>query len=184
MFWISTLGTSIFSCMGLFRINFFSCRVALECWLCPPEYLLWLGGLDLKECCFFLYMPGGRSVLWCLTRLTWAAWGSLTTCLIWYVVAFDASTFLANCLTLFAGNFSKSTLLSFMLLDTNSSSFKKNHNISLCKILGLSGGYLARDTFPCIALYHSSTDWFPCLKHVSRSNLVVISCACCLQESS
>ena len=33
-----------------------------------------------------------------------------------------------------------------MVLETNCSSFKKNQKISLCKILVVSGGYLARDT--------------------------------------
>ena len=75
--------------------------------------------------------------------------------------------------------FSKSVLLSFMVLETNSSFFKKNQNISLCKILAVSGGHLARDT----ALYRSSTDHVPCLKLVSRQNLAPTSFACGLQKS-
>ena len=45
-----------------------------------------------------------------------------------------------------------------MLLDTNSSSFEKNQKISLCKILAVSGGYLARDTWAYTALYDLSAE--------------------------
>ena len=61
---------------------------------------------------------------------------------------------------------------------------KKNQNISWCKILAVSGGYLARDTCTCTALYYSSTEWLPCLKHVSRLNLALTSLVCGLQKSS
>ena len=60
-----------------------------------------------------------------------------------------------------------------MALETNSSSFKKNKKISQCKILAVSGGYLARETWACTALYHSSTEQLPCLKLVSRTNLAL-----------
>ena len=71
-----------------------------------------------------------------------------------------------------------------MGLETKSSFLKKNQNISLCKILAVSGGYLARDTCACTTLYHSLTYLFPCLKFVSRSNLALTSFACGLQKSS
>ena len=71
-----------------------------------------------------------------------------------------------------------------MVLQTKSLPFKKNQNISLCKILVVSGGYLARHTWACTVLYHSSTDLFPCLKLVSRSNLALTSFTCGLQKSS
>ena len=71
-----------------------------------------------------------------------------------------------------------------MVLETNSSSFKKNRNISQCKILAVSGGYLARDPCACTALYHSSIDLFPCLMLVSMSNLALTSFVCGLQKSS
>ena len=95
-----------------------------------------------------------------------------------------SSSFFASCLTLLAGNLSKSILFSFLVLDTNSSSFKKNQIISLCKILAVSGAYLARDTCACTSLYHSSTKRLPCLKFVSRSNLALSSFTCGLQKSS
>ena len=98
------------------------------------------------------------------------------------MVAFDAFIFYASCLTLLAGNFSRSLLLSFMVLDTNFSSFKKNQNISLCKILTVSGGYLTRDTCAYTTLCHSSTDQFPCMKLVSRSHLALTSFDCGLQN--
>ena len=85
-------------------------------------------------------------------------------------------------LILFAGNFCKSTLHSLMVLDTKSSSFKKNQNISLCKILAVYGGYLARDTCAYTALYQSSTDLLPGHKLVSRSNLALTSFSCGLQK--
>ena len=57
-------------------------------------------------------------------------------------------------------------------------------NISWCKILAVSDGYLAIDIWACTALYHSSTDLFPCLKLVSKTNLALTSFACGLQKSS
>ena len=53
---------------------------------------------------------------------------------------------------------------SLMVLETNSSSFKKNQKILQCKIPAVSGGYLARDTWACTALYHSPTEQLPCLE--------------------
>ena len=79
---------------------------------------------------------------------------------------------------------SKSMFESLMVLETNSSSFRKNQNISLCKILAVSGGYSARDTWAWTAFYHSLTDLFPCLKFVSRLNLALTSLVCGLQKSS
>ena len=99
--------------------------------------------------------------------------GSFATPLMCLAADFEDSIFLASCLTLLAGNFSRSILESFMALERNSSSFRKKQNISLCKILAVSGGCLARDTSAWTALYHSSTDLFPCLKLVSRSNLAL-----------
>ena len=76
--------------------------------LCSLEYLLWLFDLDLWECCFHLALFGGRSVLWCLIRLTYATWGLLATALMCLAVDFEHSIFLASWLTLLAGNLSKS----------------------------------------------------------------------------
>ena len=68
-------------------------------------------------------------------RLICAAWGSLTTCFICLLVAFELSIFLASCLTLLVGNLSRCMLLSFIVLETNSLSLRKNQNISV-KYLG------------------------------------------------
>ena len=70
-----------------------------------------------------------------------------------------------------------------MVLDTKSSSLRKNQNMSLCIILAVSRGYLAKFTCACMALYHSSTLQFPWQKLVSRSNLAWTSFDCSLQYS-
>ena len=106
------------------------------------------------------------------------------TCLIWHAVDLELSSFLASCLTLLAGNFSRSTLPSLMVFETNSSSLNKNQKMSLCKILAVSGGYLARLTWAFTALYHSSTLLLPRQKLVRRSNLACTSFDCSLQKSS
>ena len=64
-----------------------------------------------------------------------------------------------------------------------SSSLRKNHKLSQCKILSVSDGYLARDTWAWTALYHSSTEWLACVKLVSRANLALTLLVCNLQES-
>ena len=76
-------------------------------------------------------MLAGRSVCWCCIRLVCA------TCLMCLVVTFELSIFLASCLTLLAENLSRSIVLSFMVLDTNSSSLRKNQKY-LCKEPSLS----------------------------------------------
>ena len=90
-----------------------------------------------------------------------------------------------SCLwTCLLGNFSKSTLPSFMVLDTNSLSCKKNQNMSQCRILAVSGVCLAKLTCAYIALYHSSTLLLPCLNLLRRSNREFTSLDCGLQNSS
>ena len=84
---------------------------------------------------FFLYFPSGISVHWCLRRLTWVQLvGHLLLALYGHTVALELSSFLASCLTLLAGSFSRSTLLSLMVLETKSSYLRKNQKMSLCKI--------------------------------------------------
>ena len=133
---------------------------------------------------FFLYLYWGSSLLWWCNKLIWAAWGSPDTCFICLAVAFELSNFLANWHTLLAGNLSKSMLPSLMVLDTKSSSLRKNQKMSLCSILAVSKGYLAKFTCTCMALYHSSMLQFPWWKLVSRSNLAQTSFDCSLQYSS
>ena len=150
MFGISTLGTClsflVWACLGS---NFF--LYGGTCW-CSLEYhcvtgWAWLEGVFLLvlswwEVCTLM---SHQMDLGCL----------VVTCNLFDVtcaVAFEASIFLASCLTLLGGNFSKSILLSFMGLDTNSSSFKKNQNMLQCKVFAVSSGCLARDTCACTAL--------------------------------
>ena len=92
--------------------------------------------------------------------------------------------FLASWHTLLAGNLSKSTLPSFMFFETKSSSCRKNQNISLCKILAVSGGYFMRLTCAYTLLYHSSTLLDPWQKLVNKSNLACTSLDWSLQNSS
>ena len=85
----------------------------------------------------------------------------------------ELSIFFASCLTLFVGHLSRSMLLSLIVLETNSSFFRKNEKMSLWCILAVSWGYLAKTAWVCTALYHSSTDLFPCKKLVNKSNLAL-----------
>ena len=94
--------------------------------------------------CLLLALFGGISVLWCLNKFTWVACGSLDIFLMCLAVDLDDSNFLVSCLTLLAGNFSRSMLESIMVFETNSYSMRKNQNMSLCNILAVSAGYFAR----------------------------------------
>ena len=71
-----------------------------------------------------------------------------------------------------------------MVLETKSSSCRKNENISLGKIFAVSGGYFARLTCACTLLYHSSTLLDLWKKLVNKSNLVHTSLDWGLQNSS
>ena len=99
-------------------------------------------------------------------------------------VAFELSYFLANWNTLLAGNLSKLTLPSLMVLDTKSSSFRKNQKMSLWSILAVSRGiWLSL----LVSAQHCTTH--PCcsflvLKLVSKSNLAQTLLDCGLQYSS
>ena len=99
----------------------------------------------------FLYLTFDSSVCWCLIRWIWVACISPATCLI------CLAYFFASWYTLLAGNLSRSTVPSFIALDTNSSSCRKNQNMSLCKIFAVSGGYFARSIWAFTQLYYSST---------------------------
>ena len=111
------------------------------------------------------------------------AYGSPATCLMYLTVALELSIFLGSWHTSLAGNLFKSMLLSLMVFDTNSSSLRKNQMISLCKILAVSCGYLAKATCVCTVFYHSSMLLSPCLKLVSKSNLALTSLDWGLQNS-
>ena len=137
------------------------------------------------KCFCFLKFPGrGISVCWYLIKCVWVACGSLATHLMYLAVALEHSIFLASWCTLLEGNLFKSMSLSSMVFLTNSSSLRKNQKISLCKILAITCGYLAKATCVCTVLYHSSTPLLPCLKLVSKSNLDQTSLDWGLQNSS
>ena len=126
----------------------------------------------------------GSSVLWCHIRLIWVACGSLATCLMCHAVAFELSNFFANWQTLLLENFSRSTLPSVMILDTKSSSHRKNQSMLQCNIFAVSGRYFSKFTCACTALYHSLTLLFPWWKLVNISNQACTSLDCSLQKSS
>ena len=99
--------------------------------------------------------------------------------------SFWAFHFLGQLSDLACRNFFKSLLLSLMIFDTVSSSLrKKKRNIPLCRILAVSCGYFARLIWACTALYHSSTEQYPCLKVVNRSNFALTSFVCGLENTS
>ena len=131
VFGITTLWTSISSLMFLVWIKSFLVGWSMILVL-HLRYLFWLFDLDLWECCFCLLLLCGRSVLWCLIRFTWATWGLLATYLMCLVVDFEDLVFLASCITLLAGNFSRSILESLMVLESNPWSFRKKQKISPC----------------------------------------------------
>ena len=99
-------------------------------------------------------------------------------------VDLEDSNFFAICLTLLAGNLSRSIFESFIVQDTKSSSFRKKQNMSLCRIFAVSCGYPANLIWFWTALCHLPTEQSPCLKLVSRSNLALTSFVWSLQISS
>ena len=120
-------------------------------------YPVWVWHETFSFCIYVeVVLSSGDAVNW-----FGPAWGSPDTCFICLAMAFELSNFLANWCTPLAGNLSRLMLPSLMVLDTKSSSFRKNQNMSLCSILAVSGGYLAKFTCACMALYHSSMLWPP-----------------------
>ena len=148
-----------------FSCNGFACHLYHSC-----DWVVYASQRIFSSCaCLLGGLYVGASLNW------WATWGSLATCLMCLAVTFELSIFFATCLILLVGNLSRSMLPSLIVFETNSSSFKKNQKMSLWMILAVSGGYLAKATWVCTALYHSSTDLFPCKKLVSKSNLALTS---------
>ena len=89
--------------------------------------------LNLKVLFFLLNLQGGISVHWCHKRLTCITCGSLATCFICFAVALELSIFLASWHISLARNMLESILLSLIVLETNSSSFRKNNKIYRCE---------------------------------------------------
>ena len=126
----------------------------------------------------------GSFVCWWCISLIWAACRLPATCLMCLAVAFKLSIFFTSWHTLLAGNLSRSTLPSFIVLDTKSSSLINKQKMLWCNILAVSGGNLARLTWVCTALYHLSMLLLPCWKLVSKSKWALTSLDCGLQNSS
>ena len=110
------------SCGGL-SISFSSC------------WYLYLNDFDFDFLWFLWCLLGGNSVCWWFSKCSCAACGSFDACLMYFAVDLEDSNFFASCLTLLAGNLSKSRFESFIVLKTNSSSLRKNQKMSLCKFL-------------------------------------------------
>ena len=123
MLWITTLGTSISSFVCLVWIKLlkgWSDSLIYACWKVVSACSCLVGIQFLDASCNYFDVSSGLSV--------------------------KTPFSLASCLTLHAGNLSRSILELFYGLGENSSSFRQTkQNISLCKILAVSGGYLARD---------------------------------------
>ena len=99
-------------------------------------------------------------------------------------MALELSHFLASSHTLLVGNFSRVNTAITNGPRTNASSLRKNQKLSLWRIFAVSGGYLAKLTWACTALYHLSTLLLPCQKLVKRSNHACTSFDYGLQKSS
>ena len=92
--------------------------------------------------------------------------GSLAICLMCLVVILELSIFYASCLTLLVGNLSRSMLLSLIVLETNSSSFKKKKDVSV-KDLGCFWGVLSQNNLDlyCIVPF---INWLVSLPEVCK----------------
>ena len=186
MFKITAFVTPVITPQNLPRINcflvskFFFLYGACY-WLASFEYPMFLDLVFLNCFCFDLF--GGISVLWYLNKFTWMACGSLDTCLMCLVVDLEDSHFLASCLTLLAGNISRSMLESLIILETNSSFLRKKPKYVSMQVLLFQVGTLLGWS-ELVQQYpfhlHSSllAQYF-----VKRSNLALTSFVCGLQNS-
>ena len=136
VFGITTLWTSISSLMCLVWIKPFLAEWSLILFFTwVPLLTLWSGlvrmlfplALAWWEVCSFMHHQVHLSTLG-------------VTCFMSLAVDFEDSIFLASCLILLAGNFSRSILESLIVLETSSSSLRKNQKISQCKILAVLVG--------------------------------------------
>ena len=102
------------------------------------------------------------------------------------VVTFGPSIFSASCLTLLAGKLIQVYIAVINCLGETFLIFQEKPKDVPVKDLGSfwGGGYLAKTTWVSTALYHSSTDLFPCQKLVIKSNLALTSLNSGLQNSS
>ena len=142
--WITTLWTSISSLISLTRTKFYLVGWHLMIvFTYVPHVSLWS---RLVRMLFLLALVWWEVCSLMSHQVHLSHLG--VTCNLYYVICVRLWWLhLLSKLPNFAGNFSRSTLESLMVLETNSSSLSKKQNISICKILALSGGYLPRDTF-------------------------------------
>ena len=129
-------------------LNFLWTCSSLSSCLSSCQYL-WLVCFDLNAfLCFLWNLLGDNSVLWCHSKFTCVACGSLDTCLMCLAVDLIDSDFFAICLTLLAGNLSRSIFELFIVQDTKSSSFrKKTKYVSVEFLLSLVGILLSQSDF-------------------------------------
>ena len=155
---IPTLGTSIFTCMGLFGIKLLLVMVALVVahlyttsdwvvlsWKIVSSDACMLGGLCIDVSLnWFEPLMDHLQLVWCDVQLLLLPPFSLQAAWLYLQEMYQDLHY-----------------YHWWFFDTNSSSFKKNQNMSWCKMFTVSGGYLARHTWACTASYHSSTDLLP-----------------------
>ena len=136
---ISTLIASLF----FIGVSLFKFSVGLWQSFAVSVFLLILGVGLPGFLCFLWNLVGGNSVHWCLSKFTCVAFGSLDTCLICLLLTWRILVSLPIVSLCWLGIYPDQYFESFIVLDTNSSSLRKNQNMSICKILAISWGYLA-----------------------------------------
>ena len=137
---ITKLVTSFFLfAVFLFELFIFLCQSVSISLILLVFMIVWPW---LEFSLFLWYLLGGSSVCWCPSKFTCVACSSFDTCLMYFAVNLDDSSFFANCLTLLAGNLSRSMLKSFIVLETNSSSLIKTRIFVSVIFLQFLGGTL------------------------------------------
>ena len=96
--------------------NYVACHLYHSC-----DQVVWASQRTSSSCaCLLEGLCTGASSNWSEPP------GGHTTCLLCLAVTFELSIFFASCLTMLAGNLSRSILLSLIVLETNSLSLRKN----------------------------------------------------------
>ena len=138
-------------------------------------FVTWLSGVLYGFCLpfgllFLLCLFVGSSVLWCLIKLIWGCLQISSYLLNMMCSGLWALELFCQLLNTTGREFVQINTSSVIVLDTNSSSHKKNQKMSQCNIFTVSEEYFVRFTCTCTALYHSSMLLFPWWKLVKRSN--------------
>ena len=127
--WIFTLLTSL-----LVLVNILGIKALLVRTLPGTCIILVTGWFRFHKGFFLLVLAYWEVHMLMSHQIDLSCLGSLAICLMCLAVAFEVSIFFASCLTMLAGNLPRSMLLSLIVLETNSSSFKKNQKMSLWRI--------------------------------------------------